>query len=64
MVINLASGDYIKVHKVTDVGFNRTYVDFTICQKDGYWRHNEKAVFKGSIYSNVNEYFESLYHVV
>ena len=63
MTINLANGNHIKVHKVIDVGFNRTYVDFTIHQKDGYWKHNDNDVFIDSIYNNVNDYFDSLYRV-
>lgn len=64
MTMNLANGNHIKVHKVIDVGFNRTYIDFTVYQKDGYWKHNENAVFMGSIYSNVNDYLGSLYQII
>jgi hypothetical protein len=63
MTIILANGNYIKVHKVLDIGLDRTYVDFTIYQKDGYWRHNEKTSFMDSMYDNVNDYFGSLYRV-
>jgi len=63
MTIILANGNYIKVNKVVDIGLDRTYVDFTIYQKDGYWRHNEKTSFMDSMYDNVNDYFSSLYRV-
>ena len=63
MTIILANGNYIKVNKVVDIGLDRTYVDFTIYQKDGYWRHNEKTSIMDSMYDNVNDYFRSLYRV-
>jgi hypothetical protein len=63
MTFILTNGNHIKVHKVTDIGFNRTYIDFTVYQKDGYWRHNEKTSFKNSMYDNITEYLEEKYNI-
>jgi len=63
MTFILTNGNHIKVHKVTDIGFNRTYIDFTVYQKDGYWRHNEKTSFMDSMYDNITEYLEEKYQI-
>jgi len=63
MTFILTNGNHIKVHKVTDIGFNRTYIDFTVYQKDGHWRHNEKTSFMDSMYDNITEYLEEKYQI-
>ena len=32
MIIELKNENYIKINKNTPVGFNRTYIDFTVVQ--------------------------------
>tara|TARA_R100001086_G_C11731741_1_gene229900 strand:+ start:441 stop:635 length:195 start_codon:yes stop_codon:yes gene_type:complete len=61
MIQELKNGNYIKINKVTPVGYNRTYLDFTVIQKDGYWKHNEQTTFLNSMYYSEFDYLGSHY---
>ena len=61
MILELKNGNYIKINKNTSIGYNRTYIDFTVTQKDGNWKHNEKTTFLDTMYYSVIDYLESIY---
>lgn len=61
MIIELKNENYIKINKNTPVGFNRTYIDFTVVQKDGNWKHKEEAIFLSTMYYGVIDYLGSIY---
>ncbi len=61
MIIELKNGNYIKINKNTSIGYNRTYIDFTVTQKDGNWKHNEQTTFLDTMYYSVIDYLESIY---
>ena len=41
--------------------YNRTYINFTVIQKNGNWKHNEEITIKNSMYNNVEDYLQSNY---
>jgi hypothetical protein len=53
MILELKNGNYIKINKNTSIGCNRTYIDFTVIQKDGNWKHNEQTTFLDTMYYSV-----------
>lgn len=61
MILELKNGNYIKINKNTSIGYNRTYIDFTVTQKDGNWKHNEQTTFLDTMYYSVIDYLESIY---
>jgi len=61
MILELKNGNYIKINKNTSIGCNRTYIDFTVIQKDGNWKHNEQTTFLDTMYYSVIDYLETIY---
>ena len=63
MIIELKNGNFIKINRNIQVGFNRTCVEFTVVQRDGNWKHNEQTTFLDSMYYSVIDYLESIYEL-
>ena len=61
MIIAQKNGNYIKVNKEISIGYDRTYIEYTIYQKDGFWKHNKTATFLNSMYDNTTDYIDSNY---
>lgn len=61
MFIAQKNGNYIKVNKEFSIGYNRTCIEYTVYQKDGFWKHNKTATFSNSMYDNATDYIESNY---
>lgn len=61
MIFELKNNNYIKVNQQSEIGYNRTYINFTVIQKNGNWKHNEEITIKNSMYNNVEDYLQSNY---
>ena len=47
MIFELKNNNYIKVNQQSEIGYNRTYINFTVIQKNGNWKHNEEISIRG-----------------
>ena len=63
MIFELKNGNYLKVNKQIELGYNRTYIDFTVTQKDGCWKHNEQTTYKNSIFSSTYDFLSNDYNL-
>lgn len=61
MILELKNGNYIKVNKEIELGYNRTYIDFTVIQKNGYWKHNEQTTYINSMFYSTYDFLSNDY---